>query len=526
MSIPLIIAIITIIIAVAFLFETVRYDLMIFQQNSYRNERYVRWLKNNITTKRYIINLAIVLLSLVCIKSVFLILIPAVITVIVTVLRFQEKYKLPLKVTSRVRRLIAINVILLLVIIIPALYVCNIPSYFTLLMWLGALEFVFVLISNILASPIEKSINKGYYNDAKRILESMPDLTIIGITGSFGKTSTKHYLYRILSEEFNVLMTPGSFNTTLGVIRTIREQLKPYHNIFIAEMGAKQLGDIKEICDLVNPSIGIITAVGEQHLETFKNIQNIQKTKFELVDALPVNGFAVLNCDYEYVANRDNSVSKVQNIASYSMNSDIPRDYNIKEINFANGKTLFTIVSKDGEEETIATNLAGKYNLSNLLACYIVARRLGMRTQSIKNAIGDILPVEHRLSMKQTRDGITIIDDAYNSNPKGSEMALEVLAQIPGNKKIIVTPGMIEQGDKQYFNNRLFGEKIAQYSTYAIIVGEYNREAITEGMKAGGFDMNNCYCARTLNDATAKLQEIVKGGDVVLYENDLPDSFK
>lgn len=526
MSLPLIIAIITIIVATVFLFETIKYDLMIFQQNSYRNERYFRWLKNNITTKRYIINLIIVFLSLIFIKSVYLILIPTIIAISVTALRLREKYKLPLKVTPRVRRLIAINLALILVIIIPALYVCNIPSYFTLLMWLTALEFVFVLASNILLIPVENAINKHYYNDAKRILESMPNLTIIGITGSFGKTSTKHYLYRILSEEFNVLMTPGSFNTTLGVIRTVREQLKPYHNIFIAEMGAKQLGDIKEICDLVNPSIGIITAVGEQHLETFKNIQNIQNTKFELVDALPTDGFAVLNHDYEYVANRDNSVSKVQKVAAYSMNMDKPCDYNIKNVDFTNGKTYFTIASKDGEEETIATNLVGKYNLSNLLACYIVAKHLGVSKQGIKNAIGDILPVEHRLSMKQTRDKITIIDDAYNSNPKGSEMALEVLAQIPGNKKIIVTPGMIEQGDKQYSNNRIFGENIAKHSTYAIVVGEYNKEAITEGMKAGGFDMNNCYCARTLTDATTKLQEIVKGGDVVLYENDLPDSFK
>ena len=137
-----------------------------------------------------------------------------------------------------------------------------------------------------------------YINDAKQMLAQMPDLKIIGITGSYGKTSTKHYLNRILSEQFDVLMTPGSFNTPMGVVRTVREMMKPYYYVFIVEMGAKQLGDIKEICDIVHPEIGIVTAVGEQHLESFKSIENVQRTKFELVEALPENGFAVLNDDF------------------------------------------------------------------------------------------------------------------------------------------------------------------------------------------------------------------------------------
>ena len=143
-----------------------------------------------------------------------------------------------------------------------------------------------------LLSPVERHINRHYYRDAEHRLQAMPGLKVIGITGSYGKTSTKHYLETILSEHFDVLMTPGSYNTTMGVIRTVREYLKPYHEVFIVEMGAKQRGDIKEICDLVHPGIGIITAVGEQHLESFKSIENVQATKFELVDSLPAGGLA------------------------------------------------------------------------------------------------------------------------------------------------------------------------------------------------------------------------------------------
>ena len=167
-----------------------------------------------------------------------------------------------------------------------------------------------VMLSVVILIPVERMINRKYWNEAAAILKSMPDLTVVGVTGSYGKTSTKHYLERILSERFDVIMTPGSYNTPMGVIRTVREMMKPYNTIFICEMGAKQKGDIKEICDLVNPKIGIVTAVGPMHLESFKTMENVQSTKFELVDALPSDGYAVVNNDFEYCANR--SVDNVE----------------------------------------------------------------------------------------------------------------------------------------------------------------------------------------------------------------------
>ncbi len=129
-------------------------------------------------------------------------------------------------------------------------------------------------------------------NDARRIVQSMRNLLVIGITGSYGKTSVKHFLHTVLAQQFNVLMTPESFNTPMGVTRTVRSSLSPTHDIFIAEMGAKQTGDIKELCDLAQPKMGIITSIGPQHLETFKTLENVQATKFELVESLPADGTA------------------------------------------------------------------------------------------------------------------------------------------------------------------------------------------------------------------------------------------
>ena len=143
-------------------------------------------------------------------------------------------------------------------------------------------------------------ISHGYVKDARRILESMPGLTVIGITGSYGKTSTKNFLHSLLSVKYNVLMTPESYNTTMGVVRTVRERLRPTHQVFIVEMGAKNPGDIREICDLVRPKYGMITSIGEQHLETFKTLDNIIKTKFELADAIPRRD-CLLNLDNRYI---------------------------------------------------------------------------------------------------------------------------------------------------------------------------------------------------------------------------------
>lgn len=522
----MIVVLVSLLLLAVFFAESLKYELIYFQQNSYRPRRYWNSLKKEITSGRYRMNLLLIICFVVFINHYWIDILLAIFAFAIVCKRFRKKYKKPVVFTARAIRLCMVSSLIALAVLMSLVCCGMIDIAPLVLLGGGVFASLLLLTANILLYPIERYINYYYYRDAERILRSMPNLKIIGITGSYGKTSTKHYLYRILSEKYNVLMTPGNFNTTLGVIRTIREQLKSYHEIFIVEMGAKQLGDIKEICDLVNPSIGIITAVGEQHLETFKSVQNIQKTKFELMDALPASGLSVLNFDYEYIANRDHASSIVKDIVSYSMGDNSEADYFVEDIRVEKGKTLFSIYSEKVLVDTIETGLLGKYNISNLLACYIVAARLGIDKQRIKNAVVDILPVEHRLSIKVTADEITIIDDAYNSNPRGAKMAVEVLAQYKGNKKIIITPGMVELGEKQFVDNREFGEYIAKFVTYVIIVGQYNRKALEEGLKNGGFDMDKCHFVPTLADATFILKGIITSGDVVLYENDLPDTFK
>ncbi len=175
----------------------------------------------------------------------------------------------------------------------------------------------------------------------------------------------------------------------------------------------------------------------------------------------------------------------------------------------------------------MATRLVGECNISNLMAAIITAMKLGISEDHIKYAVGKIEQVEHRLSIRKTPAGITVIDDAFNSNPDGSRMALDVLSRMKKGKRIVVTPGMIELGEKQEMLNKQFGERIASSCDIAIIVGQYNRDAILEGIRENGqFDENKLIVVDTFAEAQSRLATLLQSGDIVLYENDLPDTFK
>ena len=501
-------------------FAVVRYDVHMFQHNSYREERYARWFKGGFKYGRAAIIAALAIVGFFS-NPVFLGF-SAVFMAALAWREFRTVYKKPIVYTMRVKRLFLTAALFSAVVIGAVAYFT--PQYAKAIALVILVIPVVMLTANLLNKPLEALISRWYYNDARRILRSMPDLKIIGITGSFGKTSTKHYLYRILSEKYNVLMTPGNFNTTLGVIRTVREQLKPHHQVFIVEMGAKQRGDIKEICDLVHPTIGIVTAVGEMHLETFGSIEGVLKTKFELIDALPANGLGVTNIDSEPIA--ESRLKHHCNTISYSVENSAA-DYRATDVNYQPQATSFAIDIRGDKNEGYVTHLAGRGNILNLLAAIAVADELGVPTSMQKRAIRQIEQIEHRLSMRRA-GGVTILDDAYNSTPEGARMALEVLGGfVTEGRRYVVTPGFVEMGERQYANNRAFGEDIARANCDEVyVVNEVNRAAITEGLLAGGYDVAQTHCVASFQEAMAELQPKLKAGDVVLYENDLPDSFK
>ena len=465
-----------------------------FQLNSYRADDQWHWMLKN---RGKVVPLALPLIGavigVICGKNAGMI-VCAVFILLACLFYKPKKAKKPLKYTPRVKRmLVTVAALYAAMTVLLAVFASGRITALVVGLVAAASPFV-IILANIINKPIELSINRYYTNDAKKMLAACPNLTVIGVTGSYGKTSVKFYLNTLLKAKYNVLMTPESYNTPMGVVKTVRGSLRATHEIFICEMGAKYVGDIKELCDIVHPKHGIITSIGPQHLESFKSLQNVINTKFELADALPKDGMLFLNGDNEYIAERapDGAIT-------YGLNSD--SKYKAKLISVGDKGTTFEVTTPDGEKEEFTTKLIGTHNCLNILES-----------------------VPHRLELSK-RVGMTLIDDSYNSNPSGTKAALETLSFFEG-EKILVTPGMVELGDKQEEYNCEFGRNAAAVCDYVALVGERQTKSIYKGLVEAGFDESRIFVSPSLGDALAKVGAIrTDKKKIVLLENDLPDNY-
>ncbi len=378
---------------------------------------------------------------------------------------------------------------------------------------------LWVALAGVIALPIEKLIFHLYFRDAEKKLLENPKLIRIGITGSYGKTSTKFILAEILSQKYNVLATPASFNTPMGVTRIIRERLTPAHQVFIGEMGARHVGEIRELSRLAHPQIGIPTAVGPQHLDTFKTIQRIEKTKYELIDALPDDGLAVFLNDDAIVTKLYEKTAKPKMLAGTATG-----DVWAEDVRVGPQGSAFTLIFRDGASIPCETVLLGEHNIRNILSAAAVAKHLGLTPEQIRRGVQHLKPVEHRLQLMKTAGGVTVIDDAFNTNPRSSREALKVLSSFPG-RRIIVTPGMVELGAEEEKYNQEFGQAMASAVDVAVLVGKRHTEPIQKGLKDQGFPAENIHAVAHLDEAVAIVNGIIRPGDVVMYENDLPDHY-
>ncbi len=389
---------------------------------------------------------------------------------------------------------------------------------------IGLLTFVVIVIANIILFPIEHTLRFYYIQSARKILNKVNPF-VIGITGSFGKTTTKEILAHLLETKYRVLKTPKSYNTVMGICKVIREELKPGHEYFVVEMGAYKRGEIARICDLVKPKIGILTAVGPQHLERFKTIENTAKAKFELIESLPPDGIAIFNADDSIVYGL--STRARTKVLRYGLGANDKRNIDLvaEEIEFDGYGTRF-IIQKNNSTYPIKMRLLGKHNVSNTLAAVLAASECGLSMKEIIPSLAIMSPFEHRLQPIRMEKNITFIDDSYNSNPMGSKIALEVLASIPGNRRILVTPGMMELGDIEVQENASLGRNAAQVCDLIFLVGKKQRiHPILKGALEVNFSPDCIICCESMKEARKRLAEILQPGDVVLFENDLPDIY-
>lgn len=511
----------------------IKRHLHIMQLNSYFNSRYIVWLQRRWKQAfNYKDLLPFVALLGAFFQVPFIMLLLFAISYLkLFLLRTKVAEKKPLIFTSRAKRLFSLNLFGLLTFYLSLSLLWwhhgdhMLPVVLACLITYSFLIPVVLMLVNLMLMPIELMVQKWYFRDAVRIMRSYPYLKVIGITGSFGKTTTKYALAEILRQRFNVLMTPGSYNTTMGVTKVIRHDLKPTHNIFIVEMSAKKPGDIKELCNLVNPEYGLITEIGVQHLETFKTLDNIINTKNELIDSLPQNGTAFFNMDNVNCASLAPKAGC--NIVRYGIKTrESDLDYYAYDININEHGSNFTVMRmRDDAKVVFQTKLLGKHNIYNILAAIAMASEIGMELEDMVYPVRQLASVPHRLELKRIGNDIIFIDDAFNSNPVGSKMALDVLRQFTHKRKIIITPGMIELGEQQDELNTEFGRHIAQVCDYVILVGVKQTVAVKHGLLAKNYPESHLFVAADFACARKHLEQILKAGDVVLFENDLPDNY-
>jgi UDP-N-acetylmuramoyl-tripeptide--D-alanyl-D-alanine ligase len=375
--------------------------------------------------------------------------------------------------------------------------------------------------ANTALAPFQRRINRRFEESARARLASVAPV-VVGITGSYGKTTTKVCVGAVLAEHEPTLITPASFNSYLGVIRTINEHLEPAHRDFVVEMGMYRAGDITELCELVHPQIGVLTAIGPVHLERMGSIEAITDAKAELALALGPDGHLVVNGDDRRC--REIAARVSVDTLLYGI-EDPDAHVRAENIGLADGRTHFELVIGD-ERIAVSSGLLGRHNVSNLLAAAAVGHLRGMSGAQIARGLAAVEPPEHRLQpIPNPRAGIVVIDDAYNSNPAGAAAALEVLHSHPAKRRILVTPGMVELGDQEEELNEAFGRQAAAVCDRVILVGPTRAIPIERGLRAAGFSAEAITVVRDIAEATTVLGRLTRAGDVVLFENDLPDMY-
>jgi UDP-N-acetylmuramoyl-tripeptide--D-alanyl-D-alanine ligase len=470
--------------------------------------------------------------------------------------------KKPLVYTARMRRILSASALLLLLsaagcvvvtLIVPGVAGAVIAAL--LCLFAPGLALVLVIAGNTLMMPVEAQVRRRFLRRARaRISAYRP--RVIGIAGSYGKTSTKHITAQLLAPYVEALATPKSFNTLMGITRTINEYLEPKHRIFLVEMDAYAPGEIAAMCRLVEPEIAVITAVGPQHLERFGTIARIADALYELVAALspgspaviysgdPVSaclaeraakdGYRVVRYGFDLTPLISQSSSICPAGGPLSLGSEeaagvpmaAPLDVVASDVVVDGRATHFTWRwEAEGLEHRVSIPLPGRHNILNVSAALAVVHLLGLPVADAVRQAMRLEPVPHRLQLLAGSGGITIIDDSYNANPVGVHNGLDALAQMPGRMKILVTPGLVELGSVEEAENRRFGEHAARVCDHVILVGARQTVPIQAGLRSGGLAPERIHVVETLDEVTAMLGHIAGPGAVVLFANDLPDTY-
>jgi len=518
----------------------VRFFLHIFQLETYKFDRYGRWLADHVRSGvlrpshgvgALLLGISGGMLSVTSSGWIVAFLFLGWSMTFISSRRYRsDREKKPLTFTPRMTRLAITTGIL-------AAVPVGIGAYFG---WqtahpAGVLVYLFgflcadlgapgwVALGGALMEPVESHIQEGFKQDARQTLQARPDLTVVGVTGSYGKTSTKFIVAELLRQQYNVYATPSSYNTPMGMCLAINEDLKATHQVLVLEYGIRYPGDMKELCDIAEPNVSVVTTVGIAHLDTMGSRGAIAEEKGLLVERTRSGGPTVLNADDDRVENMSERASGP--VWRVSAEGDEDADITARNVCYDASGTSFVVRDDTGTQATFKTQLLGAHNVLNVLLGVAVGRHMGLRLRQMAHAARRIEPIEHRLQLRK-RGEVTIIDDAFNSNPVGARNAVEILSRMNGSRRVIVTPGMIEMGDRQHRENEALGTHIAAHDIdLAILVGSEQTAPVRKGLLKSDFPGDRIEIVDSLYEAQEFLSSYLQPGDVVLYENDLPDQY-
>ncbi len=395
-------------------------------------------------------------------------------------------------------------------------FLCLLPINKIDLIIINCVLFLFNLfIVHMLSIMLENSIMRHYIRSAKKIIKN---IKVIGITGSYGKTSCKNIIYDMLKSLFNVSKTPKSFNNKVGIVKSIRENVEKEDDYFICEYGVDRKNGMDKLLKIVKPNISIITEIGPQHLLTFKNIENIKNEKIKIAKVLKEDEYAIINNDNYYLnLEKDNLKCKV---ITYGIKNK--SDIMAKNIITTSKGSFFDLYVDNKKYKTLKISLLGDHNILNVLGAIGVLKCIGVDLSNIKYLVSLINPIEHRLELKKIQ-GVNVIDDAFNSNEEGFKKAIDVL-NLMEDKKYVITPGIIEQGKNSSLINYQLGKYMAGKIDCAILV-ESNALVIKKGLLDNGFEESKVIIKKDFKEAFEYIKEINTKDKIFLIENDLPSIY-
>ena len=444
--------------------------------------------------------------------------------------------KRPLVMTARMRRLLIAGGFLAVVLAAGlALGIVTLhPVISTILVLIAGgvvtgLSEILLVAANVVTKPAEARIRRHYLGLAAARMK-MVDPVVVAVVGSFGKTSTKHILAQLLQPSVNTLPTRKSFNTLMGVTRVINEDLTPEHRVFIVEMDAYAQGEIAAMSDLVHPQMAIITAIGPQHMERFGTIERIAGAMYEVASALPAEGtLIVYTGDQAGAVLAERARADQRQLIRYALADDaetVDADVVASSIRIdSHGGAFRWRWDAEGLDREVTIPLLGRHQVANVSAALAAVRTLGYSIDDAITAAASLEQVEHRLQLMASAGPLTVMDDSYNANPVGVHNGLEVLAAMSGAHKFLVTPGLVELGSVETEENRRYGEHAAKVCDHVIVMSAKTSAALCAGLRDGGMTEDRIHVVDTLDEATTLLQRLSRPGDVVLFANDLPDTY-